>query len=261
MKGIACTALLLALVSAAAWGDDPTRLDADSLAAGLQQLSFTAGAGEVVVEASKDDGVHVKLKLEQQQRSLLWLFHWMSDDTARDLAGAAIKLDRTGDRMTVALSYPSGDTHSDVKEHWIVEVPASLRLVAGLDAGRMVIEGMQSGVDASVSAGDLTIRSLKGPVHGRVGAGRLHVSSDTAQPGNISLGSTFGLAVLSLDGQYFGPPEKHGMLASLHLFGNSIVHASGGKDDMDLQVTAGLVDLRVGPLGDEKTYRELFKAQ
>ena len=261
MRGVAPAALVLALVAVAAWGDDPARLTADAAAAGLQQVDFTADAGEVVVQASKDGGVHVKLQLEQQRRSLLWLFHWMSDGTARDLAGAAIKLDRAGNQMAVSLSYPSGGAHSDVKEQWIVEVPAGLRLVAGLDAGRMVIEGMQSGVDASVSAGDLTIRSLKGPVHGRVGAGRLHVSSDTAQPGNISLGSTFGLAVLSLDGQYFGPPEKHGMLADLHLFGNSITHASGGKDDMDLQVTAGLVDLRVGPLGDEKTYRELFKAQ
>lgn len=261
MRGVAPAALALALASVAAWGDDPARLTADAASAGLQQVDFIAHTGEVVVQASKDDGVHVKLQLEQQQRSLLWLFHWMSDDTARDIAGATIKLDRTGNHMSVGLSYPSGDTHSDVKERWIVEIPAGLSLAAGLDAGRMVIDGMQGGVDASLSAGDLTIRSLKGPVRGRVSAGRLHVSSDTTQPGNISLGSTFGLAVLSLNGQYFGPPQKHGMLAGLHFFGNSIVHASGGKDDLDLQVTAGLVDLRVGPLGDEKTYRELFKSQ
>lgn len=233
----------------------PALLTADASAAGVQHVTFQAATGEAIIGASSDDQLHVQLDLRQDERGFLGIFHWMSEDTTRDLKGASVKLQRQGDGVEISLVYPSGDTHSDVKQEWTVKLPTRLALQAHMQAGRMVIKDMAGGIDASLGAGDLSIHSASGPVRGEVRAGRLHVISDSTQPGAISLRSLFGMAVLDLQGTYYGPPEKQN---GFKFFGNDVSQLAGGKDDMDLHVTAGLVDLRVGPQGDEKEYRKIF---
>ena len=233
----------------------PALLTADASATGIQHITFQGTDGEAIIGASGDDQLHVQLDLRQDEARFLGVFHWMSEDTTQDMKGASVKLDRQGDGVEISLVYPSGKSHSDVKQEWTVKLPPRLALQAHMQAGRMVIRDMAGGIDASLGAGDLSIHSAGGPVRGDVRAGRLHVISDSAQPGSISLRSMFGLAVLDLQGTYYGPPEKQ---SGFKFFGNDVNHAAGGKDDMDLHVTAGLVDLRVGPQGDEKEYREIF---
>lgn len=233
----------------------PALLTADASTAGVQHVTLQTGTGEVTIGASTDDQLHVQLDLRQDERGFLGIIHWMSEDTTQDLKGASVRLQREGDGLQISLVYPSGDSHSDVKQKWSVKLPVHLALQAHLQAGRMVIKDMAGGIDASLGAGDLTIHSAAGPVRADVRAGRLHVVSDSTQPGAISLRSTFGLAVLDLQGTYYGPPENHD---NFKIFGNSVSQTAGGKDDMDLHVTAGLVDLRVGPQGDEKEYRKVF---
>jgi len=94
-------------------------------------------------------------------------------------------------------------------------------------------------------------------LYGRLSAGRLHVISDATEPHDVTVKSTFGLAVLSLGGQYYGPPpdKDDGFWSHLHMLGNTVVQHGAGKDDADLKVTAGLADVRFGPLGDDKEVR------
>jgi len=254
--------LILATVSACSTsptpGNAPYLLTADAAAAGLQQVSVTADTGEMRITASGDDTIHVKLDLNQDQKSFLGIVHWMSDSTAHDLEAATIKLDRQGSAMRVTLAYPSGGTHSDVKQKWTLTVPARLVLESSMDAGRMVIDGAAGGIAATLGAGDLEIHSPKGAVHASVKAGRLHVISDSAKPGAIRVASSFGLAILDLNGKYYGPPEEHGFMSSLHFWGNSVAQQGGGGDDMQLKVFAGLADLRVGAVGGVKDYRKAF---
>lgn len=233
----------------------PALLTADASAAGLQQFTLQGGTGEVKIEASSDEQVHVQLDLHQDERGFLGIIHWMSESTAQDLKGAVVQLKREGQGMQASLVYPSGDSHTDVKQQWTIKLPPRLALDAHLKAGRLVILDMSAGIKADLGAGDLTIRSPAGPIQAHVSAGRLSVVSDTRQPGAVSLKSTFGLAVLDLQGKYYGPPEQHG---GFKLFGNDVTQAAGGKDDMQLGITAGLVSLRVGPQGDEQEYREIF---
>ncbi|HEX2667941.1 MAG TPA: hypothetical protein VHP13_06160 [Gammaproteobacteria bacterium] len=251
-------ALLLLTLAAPAWGA-PGVLSADVPATNLQRVVLQAGAGEAVVTVSGDDAIHVQLDLHQDERSFLGLFHWLSASTTRDLAGATLQKSLKDGVLTLSLAYPSGESRSDVKQRWTLMLPARLALEAGMDAGRLEIDGVQGGVQARLGAGDVTIRSPGGPIKAQVSAGRLHVISDSAQPGALSLHSSFGLAVLSLNGKYYGPPEQHGFMSSFHFFGNSVTQQAGGKDDMDLKVTAGLADLRVGPLGNFKDYHDVFK--
>jgi len=234
-------------------------LDATLATAGIKRFKLLGGPGEMDISASDDGEVHVSLELRQQQHSLLWLFHWLSNDTARDLKSATLRQARDGDILTVALAYPSGEYRSDIQERWKVSVPARLALDADLYAGELKIEGMEGSIRAHLKAGELRIQSPGGSIHAAVDYGRLKVNSDSGQPGTLSVHSEHGLAVLSLDGKYYGPAEDHGFMGNVHLVGNDVTEHRPGKDDMDLSVYAGAVSLQLGALqDDEQTYRDLF---
>ena len=233
-------------------------LSADIPAGGVQRVTLAAGAGEMHITPSGDDAVHVRLDLQQNERSFLWVYHWMSGTTAKDLEGATLVLDRQGASLSLRLAYPGGAGHDDVQQKWIVQLPAHLAVSAWQQAGELKIQGMQAGVTAHLNYGDLEILTSDGPLQASMIAGRLHAISDSAHPGAIRVGSSFGLGLLSLNGKYYGPPECHRFWCSIHLSGNTEEQQAGGKDDMDLHTTFGLADLRVGPLGDVKEYRREF---
>jgi len=280
MKAIARTRLLLGagivlLAGAAAWyagGTPPATqtggkevahaaagiLTADVPVAGVERVTLAAGSGQMEIKPAGDDAIHVRLELRQNERRILWVYHWMSGTTARDLAGATLVLDRRDSTLSLRLAYPGGVSHDDVQQKWIVQMPARLTVSASQQAGQLKIQGMQAGVIAQLHYGDLEILDTRGPLQASITAGRLHVISDSAQPGAIRVGSSFGLGILSLNGKYYGPPECHAFWCSIHLVGNTVVQQAGGKDDMDLRATFGLVDLRIGPLGDEQPYRREF---
>lgn len=245
--------------SMAAGKDGLPTLNAELATAGIKRFKLLGGPGEMDISASDDGEVHVSLELRQQQRSLLWLFHWLSKDTTRDLESATLRQARDGDTLTVALVYPSGEGRSDIAERWKVSVPAHLALDADLYAGELRIEGMEGGIRAHLKAGELRIQSPGGSIHAVVDYGRLKVNSDSSQPGTLDVDSEHGLAVLSLDGKYYGPAQNHGFMGNVHLIGNDVTEHRSGKDDMDLSVYAGAVSLQLGALkDDEQTYRELF---
>ena len=245
-------ALLLAMVSTA-HSATPAPLSADLPAAGLTRLNFTGVNGEASIGVSPDEAVHAQLDLEQQNTSFLWVFRWMSDSTARDLAGARLVAALQGGTLSLSLAYPSGQLHEDVKQKWTVLVPARFAVDAAMGAGRLAIRGVGGGVTATLDAGEISIHVPGGPLKAGLRAGRVHAISDTAQPGKLSVKSTFGLAALSLNGNLHAPPPS-----SFHFFGNSELQQAGGKDDMELKVFAGEADLRVGPVGDDKGYKGLF---
>ena len=252
--GLLALSLGLAGCSVQEGSNDPIKLQADIAGGGVQRLLLDGGEGEAKISVSADEQVHVALELRQDQRRVLGV-SWMSEATTKDLETVKIGQQREGDALKLTVGYPSGESHSDVKEQWTVQVPARFGVEADMGAGRMVISGVSGGVKTKLSAGETIIHVVSGPVYARLGAGRLSVVSDTSQPGDLSIKSTFGLAVMDLQGTYYGPPEQHG---SFKLFGNSVHEKANGKDDFDLKATAGLVDLRIGPQGDEKEYRDLF---
>jgi len=256
----ACLSIFL-LAPGSAWGAGQTRLTADSPAAGIESLAVNGAAGEMRIVPSPDDNVHVRLTLEQQQHNFLWLFYWMSGDTTRDLAAAVLKEDRHGSSLAVSLAYPSGGTHSDVKEKWTVSVPAKLLVDAELQEGELVIEGMQGGVKSHLDAGETVIQDTLGGVQASVTYGRLHMVTDDTKPGIITVSSGHGLAAMVWNGKYYGPPEEHGFMSHIHLLGNTLAERGGGNDNIDLSVHFGEVDLRIGQLGDVQDYRDLFKAE
>ncbi|HET7175896.1 MAG TPA: hypothetical protein VFK21_07780 [Gammaproteobacteria bacterium] len=235
-------------------------LDAKLATIGIAHFRLLGGPGEMDISASDDDQVHVSLELRQQQHSLLWLFHWLSNDTARDMMSATLQQARDGDILTVVLTYPSGEFRSDIQERWKVRVPARLALDADLYAGELKITGMQNGVKSRLTAGETVLEDDGGSVEASVRYGRLHVISTSNSPGVLNVTADHGLAVMSLDGKYYGPREEQGFWSHVHLIGNSVVQREKGKDNMDLSVSYGEADLRIGPLGDFKDYHDAFTA-
>lgn len=235
-------------------------LDAKLATIGIAHFRLLGGPGEMDISASDDDQVHVSLELRQQQHSLLWLFHWLSNDTARDMMSATLQQARDGDILTVVLTYPSGEFRSDIQERWKVRVPARLAVDADLYAGELKITGMQNGVKSRLTAGETVLENDGGSVEASVRYGRLHVISTSNSPGVLNVTADHGLAVMSLDGKYYGPREEQGFWSHVHLIGNSVVQREKGKDNMDLSVSYGEADLRIGPLGDFKDYHDAFTA-
>lgn len=262
MKTFLRACIYMALLTAgSAWAADHAPLTADMPATGIASVMVTASAGEMQIAPSTDNKVHVKLALEQQEHNFLWLYYWLSGDTSRDLKGAVLKTERHGDGLSLSLVYPSGVTHSDVQEKWTVSLPAKLLVDAEMQEGEIVIKGMQGGVKSHLDAGQTVIQEGVGDVQASVTYGRLHVISDSTKPGILTITSGHGLAVLDWNGKYYGPPEEHGFMSHVHLFGNDLVERGGGTDNMDLKVHYGEVDLRIGALGDVQDYRSAFTAQ
>jgi len=263
---LACSALTLGLALAGCSVRDattePVTVKADIPAAGLQHLVFESTAGEAKIGVSPDDAIHATLKMQQEEKRILGA-RLASDSTLKDIEGAKVGQDRKGDTLTLSAGFPSGDDHnSDVKQEWEVLVPARLSVDASMKEGRLQIDGVAGGVKAQLAAGEVVIHVPSGPVYGRLSAGRLHVISDAAEPHDVTVKSTFGLAILSLHGEYYGPPPEKddGFLSHLHMFGNTVAQHGKGKDDVDIKVTAGLADLRFGALGDDKEVRrDAFK--
>lgn len=244
--------------SAVIGADGTPGLHAELAASGLTRFKLTGGSGEMYISPSADDKVHVSLELRQQRKSLLFFFHWLSDDTTRDMHAAVLEQAREGDTLHLALVYPSGQDRSDIQESWKVQLPARLMVEAEMYAGELKVTGMQGGVKTTLTAGETAIEDVGGPVQAGVRYGRLHVISLSKTPGVINVAADHGLAVMDLDGKYYGPPEKHGFFNDLHLIGNSLAQRVGGADNMDLNVRYGEVDLRVGELGDVHDYRSVF---
>lgn len=261
---LACSAVVLAAALAACSTRDapsePVTITADIPAAGLQHLVFDGTTGDTKIGVSPDDAVHVKLTLQQEERRIMGIAE-ASETTLHDVEAAKVGQDRKGDVLTVSASYPSGSGHeSDVKTKWTIQVPARFSVDSDMKAGRMAISGMAGGVKAQLGAGEVVIHVPSGPIYGRLSAGRLHVISDAAEPHDVTVKSTFGLAVFSMHGEYYGPPPEQddSFWSHLHLFGNTLVEHAAGKDDADIKVTAGLADLRYGPLGDKEVRRDIF---
>lgn len=248
--------LLLAAIAAPAWADIP--LSADIPAKGVDRLELAAGSGELHITASPDDAVHVKLTLDQEPHSFLGLFHWMSSGTSKDLMGASLSESAAGGVLKLGIAYPSGGDHGDVKQKWLIAVPARFAASVDMEAGMLSIKDLSGGVTTHLSAGYTDIHVPTGPVHARQSAGRIRVVRDDPQPGLVHASSSMGLAIMSFDGKFFGPPQKEGFWNSLHLFGNSVEQQGTGKDEIVLKNTAGLAQVQVGPLGDFKDYRSSF---
>ena len=239
--------LLLTLAPGLATADSAPvarTLNADIPAAGLDTLSLRVGVGEARLTASSDDQVHVVVKLRQKEQEFLWFFHWMSGGSARDIAAASLRQERTGGRLSLSLDYPSKEDEGNLKQEWQVQFPARLAAKVDMNVGDLSITGNSGGVDAKLNVGELTIESLRGSLKASVNVGEVRAKSASTQHGEISLSSSVGDAELYIKGEKTGLKAHGGLGNSLNLDGS-------GPDSMELSVNVGEVSLRLAPPDDK----------
>ena len=239
--------LLLAALPVLALADAPAertlKTDVDPVA--LKNLVLRIGVGEVHVTVSRDSKVHAQVTLKQKQREFMWFFHWMSEGTAKDIAGANLRQTQQGDSLTLSLDYPGDTQGDDLKQDWEVQVPARLALTAEMKVGELNIEGVAGGVDARLDVGELSIDTPGGPIRADVNVGEVRATSGSTQLGEISLSSTIGEAVIIIGGKSAGMHEHGGL-------GNRVSLPGSGPDSMHLSVNVGEVSLHVTPATDSK---------
>ncbi|HEX7009540.1 MAG TPA: hypothetical protein VF184_06130 [Phycisphaeraceae bacterium] len=248
MKKIAI--LLLALAPALCFADTaaaPRTLTTDVSAAGVNRLELSVGVGEVHVTISPDDSVHAQVTLKQKEQEFLWFFHWMSEGTAKEIADATLKQEKTGDALALSLDINDDGNNDDVKQVWQVQLPARLMLKTDMKVGELTVDGVAGGVDARLNVGELSINVPHGAVHGDVNVGELRVVSNSTQPGDLSVSSTIGEASIFMNGKFVSHGGEHSGI------GKSLSIVGTGPDEMHLSVNVGEAMLKLVPATDSPT--------
>ncbi|MGH8379067.1 MAG: hypothetical protein ACRER7_08925 [Gammaproteobacteria bacterium] len=238
MKRIVVLGLLLALPVLANAAATRT-LTTDIPAAGVNTLTITVGVGELRVTPSSDEAVHVSIKLEQKARGFLWFFHWQSTATSKDIQAAEINQQTSGDRLNLSLNTPGRLNGSDVKQIWVVQIPARLALDIAMKVGQVTVAGIAGGVHTDLNVGEIDLDTPAGPLSATVNVGQISATSGSKHLGPIELSSSIGEAALFMNGKHVGEGGRHsGLGRRIHLPGN-------GPDSMNLSVNVGEVDLRL----------------
>lgn len=223
----------------------PRTLNADLDTAGVAKLALDVGVGEVHVNPSPDDKVHVQVTLRPKEQEFMWFFHWRSTGTARGIAAASIKQEKSGGRLSLSLNYPREADQNNLKQEWDVQMPARLTLDANLKVGELAISGVEGGVTARLDVGELSIDAPQGVIDGEVNVGEIRAKSGSDRHGKIDLSSTIGEAVVYINGEQSGFHEHGGL-------GNRVTVDGSGPDSMQLKVNIGEVSLHLKPAGDAK---------
>lgn len=229
---------LLPAFAAAQTAGDRT-LTATVPAASLKTLFITAGVGELRVTPSSDDAVHIQVTLQQKSRQVLWFFHWQSRATAREIQSATIQTRQSGGQLNVALGTTGKLDTNQVKQNWLVQVPARLALALDMKVGQVNINGIAGGLDLNLNVGEIDMDTPRGPMSARVNVGQISATSASTQPGPINLSSDIGEAALFRDSKAVRNRGRHTGL------GRSIHVAGSGPDTMNLRVNVGEVDLHL----------------
>jgi hypothetical protein len=238
MQRLAVLVLLL-VMPVLAQAAETRMLDANIPAAGIDTVAIAAGVGEVYITPSTDDALHIHITLENKSREFLWFFHWQSRATTQEIQAAQISQKQQGRRLELSLTTPGSLDKDDVKQKWIMQVPARMRVELNMKVGEANIDGIAGGVQADLNVGELDMDVPSGVLSADVNVGQISVTSGTSQPGDIHLSSNIGEAALYMNGKYMGDMGEHSGL------GRSIKRDAKGSDRMRLSVNIGEVDLRV----------------
>ena len=238
MKHLAVLGLLLTL-PALAWAANNRTLTADIPATGINTLAVTAGVGELQVTPSGDDTVHVSVRLEQKSREFLWFFHWQSNATMQAIQSAQIIEQRNAGQLSLSLGTTAKLDTNQVKQHWMLQIPARLALSIGMKVGQVNVSGITGGVRTNLNVGEINLDTPRGPLSASVNVGQISATSGSTQLGPIDLSSDIGEAALFQGGKLVRDSGRHsGLGRSIHVTGN-------GPDRMHLSVNVGEVDLRL----------------
>lgn len=132
-------------------------------AASLEQVQIEVSVGELRIQPSSDDKIHVQVEVCPREG-------WFRRRGA--VEKAELRTDSDGGTLELALN------RDRYEEDWVISMPAGLRLAADVGIGEVRIEGLREDIALDLGIGDLSIRGEAahyGRVNGDVGIGEFHV--------------------------------------------------------------------------------------
>lgn len=232
--------LVALLYMTAARADEAAHtLTATVAANDLHKVSLTANVGELRIEPSTDDAVHIAVQIKPREHGY-WFVKWTAEDAAADMAKARLNKAIHGGTLDVSLTIPNEGDDDDkrFKEKWTIRMPPALALKADVKVGEVRIDGIAGGVDAETGVGEMRIRVPRGSVRAHVRVGELDVATAASDYKTLTLDSSIG------------DVEIHGLNASDEARGRSLgkhVSMQGhGTDKFDLSSEIGEVELTFG---------------
>ncbi|HET7369514.1 MAG TPA: hypothetical protein VFK45_01600 [Gammaproteobacteria bacterium] len=230
-------ALILMLACGVAAAESARTLTATVPADALQAVELDVNVGEVRIEPSTDNAVHVTVKVKANEHGF-WFIHWRDGDSEEVVHGAAIRHTIDGGRLALSLIVPNRDDDDDwdISTTWHVQMPARLALETSVDVGELRIDGLTGGVAADVNVGELNISVPRGSIRATVDVGEIEASTGATGYRTLVMGVDFGdVSVEGLD----VPAGDDDIGSSLSLHGS-------GEYDYELQADIGDVELTFG---------------
>lgn len=229
-----CAALLLSIGAAHAAESERT-LTAEVPAADLQKVSLDVAVGEVRVEPSSDNAVHIKVTLKPHE-SGFWFIKWQSGD--KDIAAAKLRHTVQDGTLDISLAIPDEDEDNHVKAEWVVQMPARLALASDVKVGEVHITGIGGGIRAHTKVGEMVIRVPHGSVTADVKIGELEISTAATDYKSIDASSSMG--DVEIHGAGGDTTDKSSGM------GRHVALQGKGTDSFDLSADIGEVTLRFG---------------
>ena len=198
----------------------------------IKKLRFEGHVGSFELRGTDGDEIKWTLRLEPDDGG------WFKSakQAQRAVDEAKVRAVAAGDAWELETDLPSGADEDDVKEHWIVEVPARLALAFEARVGEATVEGVAGGVEAELNVGDLRIEVPRGAIDARVNVGELRITSGTKSPGRVRLEANVGDVDLKIQGKHIEADRSFAI-------GGGVSASNGGTDDISARVNVG--DVRV----------------
>lgn len=179
------------LTPGSAYGQRSTAERSATLAVdGASELSVTAGAGDLVIEA-RESATEVQIKGTARARR------------ESDLDGIQIRTDRDGDRLVVVTEIPNGNNQLDLT----IVLPKGLTLEVDDGSGDAEIRGISGAfLEVNDGSGNLDIRNIEADTEVDDGSGNLELRSITGTvevedgSGDVFIAAVTGTVTIEEDG-------------------------------------------------------------
>jgi hypothetical protein len=231
-------ALILMLACGVAAAESSRTLTATVPADALRAVDLDVTVGEVRVQPSTDNAVHVSVKIEPNEHGF-WFIHWREGSAEEAVASATLRHTIDDSKLALSLALPDqdDDDDGDVTTTWEVRMPPRLALEASVNVGEVRIDGLAGGVAVDADVGELHISVPRGSIRAAVDVGEIEASTGATDYRNLVMDVNLG--DVSVEGLDVPGADDDDLGGSLSLQGS-------GEYDYKLEADIGEVDLTFG---------------
>lgn len=160
---------------------------------GATALALDTAVGDVTVAPSKDDSIHVLVKLTPRKAG----FFSSRKAAERQVEAARLGVSRDGREVSLKIEGVSGEPRFEAT--WTVSLPADMNLELAMGVGDLKVEGMTGKIDADLGVGDATLVTAAGELKIDVGVGDITLSAPAAAYATVECSTGVGEVTLRHD--------------------------------------------------------------